>query len=554
MGSVDQISDAYVDAYAALDPCAASVLGLTGHDTEITDYGPAGVAARAELDRRTLAELAGAPAAVGHDRLAARVLRDHLEASIALRDAGATEAELSPFGAISEVRRSVELLDRGADTPWETVGARLRAMPAALAGLRATIDEARGAGRVAARRQVANSAAQCDATAAYLDGLRGSYDGPGRDALDRTVAGACAAFAELAAYLRTDLAPAAPVRDALGRDRYQLGVRYWLGSRPDLEETYAWGWIELARIGREMAAVAGEIAPGESARAVIDRLDADPAHTITGRANFRAWIQELGDRAIAELDGVHFDIPEPLRTIECHIAPTNSGGIYTVPPNADFSRPGSVWWTMPTDTMTTWTVPATMYHEGVPGHHLQQGMTVYNAETLNRFQRAATELGNAGHVEGWGLYAERLMDELGYYTEPAHRFGMLALGQRMRAARVILDIGLHLELPIPEGAGFHDGERWTRELAVEFMRDHLAVADDAFVSFEVDRYLGVPGQALAYKVGERAWFAVREEARRRQGASFDLKAFHRAALDLGPMGLDAFAEEMARRTATRPNG
>ena len=552
MRSVDEISDAYLDAFAGLNACSATVLGLTGHDAEVTDFGPDGAAARAELNRRTLAELAAAPVASDHDRLAARVLRDHLEASIALRDAGADEAELSAFGPVSDLRRATELLDRGPHTPWPDVLGRLRAMPAAVRGLRATLDAARAAGRVSARRQVRNTADQCDQMVEYLTGLAAGYDGSGgvrRGELEGVAAAACEAFAELAGYLRTDLHADAPARDAMGRDRYQVGARFFLGSRPDLAETYAWGWTELDRLAREMAAIAARIAPGEPVRAVIDRLDADPAYRVTGRENFLAWIQDIADRAIADLDGVHFDIPAPLRTIECHLTPTAAGGIYALPPTTDFSRPGTVWWTMTDDEMPVWTVPATMYHEGVPGHHLQQGMTVYNADKLNRFQRAATELGHAGHVEGWGLYAERLMDELGHYADPAYRFGMLAFGQRLRAARVVLDIGLHLELPIPDGTGFHDGERWTRELAVEFLGDHLAVADPAMVSFEVDRYLGVPGQAVAYKLGERAWFAVREHARRAQGTAFDLKSFHRDALDLGPMGLDAFTEEMTHHLA-----
>ena len=546
MRSVDEISDAYVDRFAALDPCAASVLGLTGHDTELTDLGPDGAAARAELDRRTLAELTAAPVASDHDRMAARTLRDHLDASIALHEAGA-DAELSAFGPISGLRQAIELLDHGAATPWEAVVSRLRAMPGSLRGLRATLDRARTAGRVSARRQVLGAADQCDMTIGYFEGLPAAYsEGPLRTDLDRTVAAACAELAALAGYLRTELITAAPDRDALGRDRYHLGLRRYLGSDPDLAETYAWGWAELARIGREMDALAAEIAPGEPTRAVIDLLDADPRHRATGRENFRSWIQDLADQAISDLDGVHFDIPAPLRDIDVRLTPTGDGGIYCLPPSADFSRPGSVWWTMAEDEIPVWTVPSTMYHEGVPGHHLQQGMTVYNAEKLNRFQRAATELGFSGHVEGWGLYAERLMDELGYYSDPAHRFGMLAFGQRMRAARVVLDIGLHLELPIPEGTGFHDGATWTHDLAVAFLRDHLAVGDNDLTGFEVYRYLGVPGQAIAYKVGERAWLDIREAARRAQGPAFDLRTFHRDALDLGSMGLDAFAEEMKR--------
>ncbi|NDU78585.1 DUF885 family protein, partial [Actinomadura sp. DSM 109109] len=177
-------------------------------------------------------------------------------------------------------------------------------------------------------------------------------------------------------------------------------------------------------------------------------LDADPVHRVGGAEAFRGWIQELADRAIDELDGVHFDIPGPLRRIECRIPPVEAG-IYYLAPAEDLSRPGTVWWTVedPAADVVTWTVPTTMFHEGVPGHHLQLGVTTLN-RGLNRFRRLSSEL-HPGHCEGWGLYAERLMDELGFYREPAHRLGMLAGGQRFRAARVVLDIGLHLELPIP---------------------------------------------------------------------------------------------------------
>ncbi|WP_067638183.1 DUF885 domain-containing protein, partial [Actinomadura latina] len=369
--------------------------------------------------------------------------------------------------------------------------------------------------------------------------------GPLAGALEGAVRAASAALAEFASFLTGWLAARAPERDALGADRYLLGVRDFLGTELDLAETYAWGWEELARIESEMAGAAGEILPGEPLPAVMAALDADPAYRVAGAEAFRGWIQELADRAIAELDGAHFDIPEPLRRIECRIPPVESG-IYYLAPAEDLSRPGTVWWTVedPSAEIVTWTVPTTMFHEGVPGHHLQLGVTTLNPR-LNRFQRVAGEL-HPGHCEGWGLYAERLMGELGHYADPAHRLGMLAGGQRFRAARVILDIGLHLELPIPAGAGFHEGERWTPELGSEFLRSHKGPDPDSVVAFEIDRYLGRPGQAIAYKVGERVWLEAREAARRRAGAAFDLKEFHRRALDLGPMGLDLLRAELER--------
>ena len=125
-------------------------------------------------------------------------------------------------------------------------------------------------------------------------------------------------------------------------------------------------------------------------------------------------MQELADRAVADLAGPHFDIPEPIKTIECCIAPTHDGSIYYTDPAEDFSRPGQMWWAVPAeiDTFATWKEVTTVYHEGVPGHHLQIAQNAYRSDLLNRWQRKLCFC--SGHGEGWALYAERLMDDLGY--------------------------------------------------------------------------------------------------------------------------------------------
>lgn len=547
MTALDDLADRYVDEFAALDPCLAAIMGISGQDARLTDYGPDGVAARAELARRTLAELARTPVEGDAGRVAAAVLRERLEVDVAVDEAGVREEFLDTTdGPVQRLRTAIELLDQGKATDWDAVCARVAALPGVLGGLRVTLERACGRGRVAARRQVVRNARECREVPAYLAELAGRYgEGPLRGPLDAAVASASAALGEFAAFLAGELAGRAPERDALGAERYRLGVRDFLGTDLDLKETYAWGWEELARIEAEMADAAGRILPGEPLPAVLAALDADPAHRIAGAEAFRAWIQELADRAIADLDGVHFDIPEPLRRIDCRIPPVESG-VYYLAPAEDLSRPGTVWWTVedPSADIVTWSVPSTMFHEGAPGHHLQLGVTTLNP-VLNRFQRLSSEL-HPGHCEGWGLYAERLMDELGHYRDPAHRLGMLAGGQQFRAARVILDIGLHLELEIPAGTGFHEGERWTPELGFAFLRAHKGPDPDSVVAFEIDRYLGRPGQAIAYKLGEKIWLEAREAARRRAAAGFDLKEFHRRALDLGPMGLDLLRAELAR--------
>jgi uncharacterized protein (DUF885 family) len=257
-------------------------------------------------------------------------------------------------------------------------------------------------------------------------------------------------------------------------------------------------------------------------------------------------MQELADTTITEVADVHFDIPQPIRRIECCLAPTSDGGIYYTGPSEDWSRPGRMWWAVPEgiDTFSTWQEVTTVYHEGVPGHHLQVAQTAYRKELLNRWQRTMCWV--SGHGEGWALYAERLMDDLGYLEDPGHRLGMLD-GQRLRAARVIVDIGMHLELEIPpdNSFGFAPGRTWTAELGLQFLRDHCRLAD-AVVEFEHLRYLGWPGQAPSYKVGERIWLQARDEVRARKGSAFDLKEFHRSALDLGSIGLDPLRQALAR--------
>jgi uncharacterized protein (DUF885 family) len=268
------------------------------------------------------------------------------------------------------------------------------------------------------------------------------------------------------------------------------------------------------------------------------------ARELRGADALAAWLQETSDTALAELADVHFDIPEPVRRRECLIAPTSGQGMYYTGPSEDFTRPGRMWWSLPegSDSFSTWREKTTVYHEGVPGHHLQIAQTAYRSEMLNRFQRLMCWV--SGHGEGWALYAERLMEELGYLDEPGDRMGMLD-AQALRAARVVLDIGMHLELDIPRGAGMHEGERWTPEIGLEFIRAHTHM-DEALQRDEIDRYLGWPGQAPSYKVDERVWLECRADAQRRHGDSFDLKAFHAAALNLGSMGLDLLREELAR--------
>ena len=553
---VDAIAEAYVEDYCALDPLAATAMGVAGYDDQLTDLSPEGFEARNELTRRALAAAGAATPADERERVAQEAFLERLGLEVERHEAHVPQSELSVIvSGLHELRMAFDLMPTEGEEAWAAIDARLAGVPEALTGYRRTLLEEAAKGHVAARRQIQEVAGQLRSWTGHSGNDGGVFtalvskaqvDGSLRSRLERHASGATEAFGDFGRFLDAELAPRGREVEAVGREQYALGSRYFLGATVDLEETYAWGWDELHRIETEMAEVAAKIVPGGTVDEAVAALDSDPARTIAGKDAFRDWMQQLADRTVAELADVHFDIPEPVRRIECCIAPTDDGGIYYTGPSEDFSRPGRMWWSVPAGitSFSTWREVTTVFHEGVPGHHLQVGQTAYRTEMLNRWQRLMCWI--SGHGEGWALYAERLMDELGYLSDPADRLGMLD-AQAMRAARVVVDIGMHLQLEIPAGNpfGFHRGERWTPDLGLEFMRGHCRM-DDPTIVFEVNRYLGWPGQAPSYKVGERIWLQARADAQARLGDRFDLKSFHRAALDLGSIGLDPLQAALAR--------
>ena len=558
VGTIDNIADDYINAWVPLDPIGATYVGINTHDDKLTDMSLDGHAARADLDRKTLAELTAAEPADERERVAKDAMVERLSLAIARYDAGDVASELNVISSgLHSVRSIFDLMPLSGDQAAENIAARMAAVPAALLDIRRSLTAEADTGHISSRHQMIEVAKQCDAWvdpegdnfwAGLVDRTAAASSVPAGllAELRRNADAARDATGEFGTFLRTEMAPRAPERQAVGRDRYGLASQYFLGAKIDLDETYAWGFDELARLESEMRTVSNRIVPGGSVADAVAALDAQPDRNITGKEAFRDWMQELADQAISELNGTHFDIPEQVRRIECMIAPTSDGSIYYTGPSEDFSRPGRMWWAVPAGVtrFSTWREVTTVYHEGVPGHHLQVGQTAARAELLNRWQRLMSWC--SGHGEGWALYSERLMDELGYLDDPANKLGMLD-GQAFRACRVIVDIGMHLELEIPvdNAFGFHPGERWTPELCWEFLRAHCRVPDEQ-LRFELDRYLGWPGQAPAYKVGERVWLQARADAKARKGASFDLKAFHRDALNLGSLGLDPFKAAIDR--------
>jgi uncharacterized protein (DUF885 family) len=555
------LADEHVSRSCALDPIKATSLGVPGHDDRLTDYSPEGVDERAALDRETATRLAMLEPDDDHDRVAAAYMAERLASALALHDAEEhLRAVRNIASPVQAVRQVFDVMPRGSVGDWEVIARRAEGVPEALASIRRALQTGLDRGVVAARRQAVAAADQAvtwsgeggggdggffERLAAEADQVEGVSPAL-RVQLDEAAVLASAAYAELGTWLRDVYAPAAADADAVGRDRYLRWAAASLGAEIDPDETYAWGWDELTRIEDEMRAVCAEIRPGASIAETIAWLETDSDLVIEGEDALRGWLQDLMDRTIDELDGVHFDIPPPVRRVEAMIAPPGgAAAMYYTGPSEDFSRPGRTWYpTLGKTRFPLWGEMSICYHEGVPGHHLQIGQVRYRRDRLDRFQRSTFV---SGHGEGWALYAERLMDELGYLGRPEYRLGYLR-AQAMRAVRVIVDLGMHLELAIPDDQGFHPGERWTPALGQAFVDERSRFPAD-FMASEVVRYLGWPGQAISYKVGERVWLDARAEVERREASAFDLKAFHARALDLGPLGLDQLRTELVGPTA-----
>ncbi|MFE2813059.1 DUF885 domain-containing protein [Streptomyces nigra] len=550
-----EVADAYVDELVALDPFTGTYLGVKESSSRLPDLSPAGQEALAELQRATLARLDEAERRPGADsdseRRCARLLRERLTAELAVHDA---DEGLRAVGNMATpahtVREIFTVTPSETDEDWAAIAERLRAVPAAYAGYRESLELGLERKLYAAPRPTATFVEQLTEWAGP-DGGRGWFEdfaagGPEalRTELDEAARAATAAVAGLRDWMRDVYTPAiegAP--NTAGRERYARWVRYFNGIDLDLDEAYAYGWSEYHRLLGEMRKEAERVLPGAATPWVaLAHLDEHGKH-IEGVDEVRDWLQGLMDEAIEKLDGTHFELAEPVRKVESRIAPPGGAAApYYTPPSEDFSRPGRTW--LPTMGQTRFPVydlVSTWYHEGVPGHHLQLAQWAYVAGNLSRYQASIGMV--SANVEGWALYAERLMDELGFLTDPEHRLGYLD-AQMMRAARVIVDIGMHLELEIPTDSPFHPGERWTPELAQEFFGAHSSRPAD-FVESELTRYLTIPGQAIGYKLGERAWLLGREKARQRHGDAFDLKAWHMAALSQGSLGLDDLVDELA---------
>jgi uncharacterized protein (DUF885 family) len=545
---VHALADRFVDDHAALAPMDATFFGVAGHDDRWGDLGPDGVAAVEDLHRRTLAELeALPPTADPWDALGVRALHEQLQIELADHDRGEPWLDLAHLGStVPTMRELLDGQDRSTPDAREAVLRRLETYGDALEGWRARVGHGLATSQVVARRQVVSVVGQLRAAVADRGGLArvagdlAAEDPALADRADAALRSAARASEETARWLEDVYAPEAADHDGVGFDRYLHLARRELRLTLDPDEASAWAWDRIRTLWQRAERVAGEIDPDASLPEVMHRLQTDPAYAAPSPEAFRELMQQRQDHALQALAGTHFHVPDAIRQVEVSLAPPGAPlGAWYQGPSEDLRRHAQIWWSIgDRQVIPLYEEVSTAYHEGFPGHHLQIGLQVTHADRLTRAHRVM--IWNPGYGEGWALYAEQVMDELGLLERPEYELGYLT-SMLLRAVRVVVDLGLHLDQPIPGDAPVHAGERWDFDRAVDTV-GRLAFLHPAYATSEVTRYLGIPAQAISYALGARRIVELREERQRREGPGFDLVRFHADVLGYGSIGLDHLTE------------
>ena len=543
------LADRYVDQLAALQPMLATQMGVPGFDGQWGVQDPSGWQDIGALFKRTLSAIEALPPSDRHrEQLGRRVLKDHLSGRVERIEHGHPLQDLNNIASpVQGFRETFDLMPKVSADDWELIASRLSSLHGAVDGYIESLSEGRRRGLAAARRQVEACIEQCRVNSGsgsfFYQLSAGAHDAQVPDALqaevDSGTAAARLAYAHLANYLEDEYLPDSVEADGVGLERYRRASRHFLLTEIDHEAVYHWAWQEVAALRAQMVEVGRQIDPALGFQEIVQLLKTGADYVVSSEAEFLSQMRQCQMDALDQLDGTVFDVPVPIKQIDVQIAPPGTTlGAYYIQPSEDFFRAGSVWYAKLTDTSVypLFDEVTTAYHEGFPGHHLQIGVQMCLGDELTRAHRLA--IWYDGYGEGWALYAERLMDELGFINRPEYRFGLLC-SQLMRACRVVIDIGMHLGMIIPKDAVFHSGDIWTFDLAVEMLRDYGLMSPVGARS-EVTRYLGWPAQAISYKVGEQFILDLRAQAEHE--AWFTLKEFHRRILVSGPVGLDHLKE------------
>ncbi len=551
MSDIFALSDEATDTVASQEPIWATFAGVSGHDGRWPDMSPEGVADTRTMWSRIKAQAEECPTPDDRTALAKAVLLDECQLAMESIDSGRPFFELNNITSPHQDLRFVYgSMDMSTLQGWEDICSRLASTGSALDGYRRLLEEGRLSGRTVARRQVEavlEQGGSLKSESSVLDQLAEKFaasnlgDDALADRLSEAIAAAKAAYVEIDRYLAETYLADATESDGVGRSRYVAEAEAHLGCSLDPDETYRWGWDEVERLWADLKTACAEIDGDAPVAEVIDRLKTGAEFAAVDEAHFVQLMTERQHQALENLQGVHFDVPEQIRSIAVQVEPAGgASAAHYVPPSEDFSRVGSVWYPVEGNNhFPLFDEVTTAYHEGFPGHHLQVGVQMTQGDELSRFHK--TMVWHPGSGEGWALYAERFMEEIGYLERPEYRVGLLS-SQLLRSCRIAIDIGVHCGLAIPADVTFHPGSEWSFELAEELLTERALMSADAARS-EVIRYFGWPGQAITYKVGEQAILDMRAEHSGRP--NFDLKSFHSHLLAVGSVGLDLLRRQMA---------
>ncbi len=543
------LSDQIVDDLVEMSPMMAVNLGIRNDRSEWDDLSPEGLDAIDEMRARHRQAIDRLPPPIDRwDRLAREVAiemieeeRDEHARGEDLRDLNSTA---SPFQLL---RETLDIMPLDTAEDQDLVIRRIGSLDRFYQGLSASLEEGRRRGLTVARRQVESVIDQTE----KLSNEKGfkslarrlPEDCAEQDRFAAAVAAAKAAASDFGDYLRTTYLGASQEADGVGEARYITAARGFLGCEIDPYEAYLWGWGEVSSLTERARSLTDQILPGSQPAEVVEMLRSDPEHAAANHDEFVKVMQDRQEAAVSALEGVHFDVPSEIRKITINLAPPGTPlGAFYQSPSEDFSRPGGVWYSLPDDPhVPLYEEVSVAYHEGFPGHHLQTGTQMLMGDRLSRLHRTAVWYSGSG--EGWALYAERLMDELGYFERPEYVLGMV-VSHLLRACRVVIDIGCHVGYPVPDSAPIAGGEQWSFDLGVQVL-ERLAFQPHEYAVSEVTRYLGWPGQAISYKLGERVILRLRESEKQRLGERFSTRDFHDRVLEIGPVGLDLLTREVS---------
>ena len=554
---LDAVAADYWDCYLAVHPIGATAIGERRFDDRLDDPSPAAIEAQlghlAELHNRAAEIEAASLGDAG--RITRSALLDQLGRDSAELQAGLDEWMVDPLEGPQIAALDMEAIQPIA-TPEQgrAMVARWSAMGGWFDSFGANLRAGLAVGRVAVRAPVERSIDEIRTALAHTDDelpllAPARVDHPDwqkaeldafRTGLRRAVRDVIRpAMVRYLEVLESEVLPRARSDERPGilhlpggATAYERLIEVHTSLPLGADEIHRTGLEEVARIDAELAALGARLLGEPDRKRLLQRLRSDPSLHFGSRDELFAKAETALDRARAAIPDWFGILPRS----ECVVVPIaeheekHSTIAYYRQPAVDGSRPGQYYInTSEPATRPRYEAEALAYHESIPGHHLQIAI----AQELTHLPDFRRHLGPTAFFEGWGLYTERLADEMGLYSGDLDRIGVLSF-DAWRACRLVVDTGIH-------------ALGWTRRRAIDFMVEHTALAENNITN-EVDRYIVWPGQALAYKIGQLELLRLRDEARRELGAAFDIRAFHDAVLGNGALGLEPLGQIVAGRT------